>query len=643
MATGTYGADGRSPQRPTHLGAWPLLYLGWADRYRVGADTTVAVHAISEGGPVLELWCNGEASPEHYLIEHRDRSGFDRDLPWPGLIVVQIDEALLGLRLGSNRVNVGPVPALRVLEGDGDQDMMRGLNRGDAYDPVPGSLGVRQLDDESIPALRSLSGATTNLALKNIVPWPGYTTVDVRVTAVGWNPSRAFPPDAGAPQPTLSPSTRFVRGVGGMDHLAGVEQIAGVSRVLLRDLRDGEFGPSIPLDLDPAPGNEPSLAALPGGDLVAAWTRGAAGAGRIVVRTRIAGEWREPVPISPVGQVASAPTVSADASGRVCVAWLGRDGGGDPRVWFARFVYTSPFAQPVVLSTSTQQPGEPLVVNDPHGTAYVIWSERSVFPAGLWHVRSHPDSLPSAPLRLVNTTGYPQLGFGAAVDTARALHTVWHVAGLGVSEIHWQRRPFASAPMPRDSIIDSRGDGLRDPSVSADAHGNVHATWLRQQAWGREVRYNRWRIGRSWDHQSSPVSTASEGSSDRPAVLGRSADEATVVWFAHVETEPAERSRTRTAMGALLGSPIARTPEPRRVLTLAPNPMRAGDPLVVSGAAGFETLEVFDAQGRRVARGTADARGRVRLEPSLSSSWRAGLYLARGFTSAGVTRFVVLR
>ncbi|MEY4375017.1 MAG: hypothetical protein RL760_1184, partial [Candidatus Eisenbacteria bacterium] len=118
MSTGAYGADGLSPESPAHLGAWPMLWLDWVTRVRPREDTTIVLRPIVDGGPVLEVTFEGEDNPEHLLLENRVRDVFDRRLPAEGLLVQQVDEAVIGSRIGANRVNTGPTPGLRIVEAD---------------------------------------------------------------------------------------------------------------------------------------------------------------------------------------------------------------------------------------------------------------------------------------------------------------------------------------------------------------------------------------------------------------------------------------------------------------------------------------------------------------------------------------------
>jgi immune inhibitor A len=169
MSTGMYGTNGLSPESPSHLGAWPTLFLGWTTTVRPTRDSLMVLGPIENGSSILDLWFQGEPSSEHYLIENRQRLGFDQHLLQEGLIVYRVDEASLGARLGANQVNVGPRPALRIVEADGVDDLVEGRSRGSRRDPFPGVQDVTIWDESSTPSTRSFLGAATNVALRTIL------------------------------------------------------------------------------------------------------------------------------------------------------------------------------------------------------------------------------------------------------------------------------------------------------------------------------------------------------------------------------------------------------------------------------------------------------------------------------------------
>src|SRR6185503_7804402 len=156
------------------------------DTVRPTTDSLIVQGPIAAGAPVMDFWFQGEANPEHYLIENRQRMGYDRNLPEEGLIVYQIDETVIAQGIGANRVNYGQLTGLRLVEADGLYDLIAGRNRGDAHDPFPGQFARTQFDDDTNPWTRTFRGAVTNIALNEIEAVGDNMRYFMQVRAPGW-------------------------------------------------------------------------------------------------------------------------------------------------------------------------------------------------------------------------------------------------------------------------------------------------------------------------------------------------------------------------------------------------------------------------------------------------------------------------
>ena len=99
-------------------------------------------HPRRQGEPQRAPALEGRpAGPEYFLVENRQKTGFDADLPGDGLLVWHIDESQSG-NTDENHYKVG------LIQADGKRDMELDHNRGDAGDPYPGSANnTRHLDD----------------------------------------------------------------------------------------------------------------------------------------------------------------------------------------------------------------------------------------------------------------------------------------------------------------------------------------------------------------------------------------------------------------------------------------------------------------------------------------------------------------
>ena len=167
MAAGSWGCgDGSSVgkvERPTHMGAYEKLALGWAQRTvtEPGWRREYLLPAVQGSGRVLQVHLRG--AQELLLLEYRTRDGFDAGLPAPGVLVyhVQPDLPLRPCATCARIYRVG------MIEADGDGALRRtaqeGGNRG-----VPGDVfgGTRTLSDHTTPSLRLNSGARANVLLE---------------------------------------------------------------------------------------------------------------------------------------------------------------------------------------------------------------------------------------------------------------------------------------------------------------------------------------------------------------------------------------------------------------------------------------------------------------------------------------------
>jgi immune inhibitor A len=645
MSSGAYGGDGLSPESPSHLGAWCSLWLGWTSRVRPTQDTTLTLAPLADGTPLLEFWFQGEDSPEHFLLENRVRESFDRKLPNDGLLVHQIDEAVIGQRITSNRINTGPTPGMRVLEADGQFDLYTGLNRGDASDPFPGSARRTRIDDLSIPSTRTFSGLPTNISIEDVARVGRNVSLRLRVRAPGWQSSRDVSGGAGQPGPTIGAATRAVVSPAGRSWLVSSEVVAGRNAIVVRErpwLQD--WGPAMPIDRGLGSAEEPALARFPGDNLAAAWIERDGGRGRVCYRARVLGRWGNVRVFDSTSGDCLAPAIAADARGRVFLSWLELI---DDHVTlrFMQFLYNAPYGTPTNVTVAADLPAPPTLTAAGDGRAYLLWPDAGSGVHAIYACRFNPDSGLSARFRLTPASAYTQPAVSAVVDTTGMLYTVWQVNPGSGGEIHFQRRGASGRPSPRDTTIDALGNGLQNPRIAVDPTGGLHVAYERLVPSGAQVRYKRWRPVLGWDVRATEVSDASDLNVTGIDLLPTSSGNVDVTWIGFDGISQRLRERARTLDGSLVTS-VDEPPVPAIVsLTVGPNPLRAGESLELHGADVVDGvwIELVDAAGRRIASVRADAAGRARFGSETTRSLAAGLYFARvrGGTARG--RFVVLR
>jgi M6 family metalloprotease-like protein len=160
MASGSWGGDGASPQRPSHMSAWAKSFLGWVQprlvNKQTGDLTSFALKAVHDDKTaVLKVPIS---VTQYYLIEYRPKRGFDANLPIAGLLIWKINDTVVNAGLANNRVNaVASNKGVDLTEADGTNDLDRASNatppgnRGDDKDPYPGATSNRRLDAKSNP------------------------------------------------------------------------------------------------------------------------------------------------------------------------------------------------------------------------------------------------------------------------------------------------------------------------------------------------------------------------------------------------------------------------------------------------------------------------------------------------------------
>ncbi|MEJ2206263.1 MAG: M6 family metalloprotease domain-containing protein, partial [Gemmatimonadota bacterium] len=176
MSTGAWGCDGQSPERPCHLGAWSKAVLGWVDVANVPSDTdigAVVVPPVQTNGTVYRVDA-ADGSGEYFLLENRQRLGFDLRLYNAGLLVWQISPYILAAQWPWNGVNARPRMGVWLRQADGLDELGRGRGRGDADDPFPlempniQSIENREFHAASVPSALSEAGTATGLTLLDV-------------------------------------------------------------------------------------------------------------------------------------------------------------------------------------------------------------------------------------------------------------------------------------------------------------------------------------------------------------------------------------------------------------------------------------------------------------------------------------------
>ena len=646
MSTGVYGTDSQSPEFPSHLCALPMAFLGWRQPTRPTRDSLMTLAPIERGGEVLELWFQGEPNAEHFLVENRQRDGFDRNLLQEGVIVYQVDDVAIASGIPSNRVNIGTYPALRLVEGDGRSDLFQGINRGDAGDPMPGFSSLTRWDDDTTPNTRSRLGNVTNVALRDITLLGDDVRLQVQVRSPGWHPARVQSGPSFNPLSSTGPGARAVVLEDGGIVAVGSEVVAGLPQVVVRARRpDGNWESPLTISQSGAGAIEPSICAIPGGDVCVVWSDARHGAHELYFRSRIRGVWTAERRLTDLPGFSRGPTIGADRFGSVNLTWRYSDGSG-VRLYFMRFTYLSPFGDPVPVTAAGSVPDLPALTVAPDGSSYMAWMDQGSATTGLWFAHFSPDSGVRPARRLTQYQSGTLPTVHAMVDAQGALNVLWASSGGSGSELHYHRRIGFTVT---DTAIVRRGEPIQDFMIAADPSGAKHVVMEAVRSGSSEILYKASHPNGGWDIGSTEVTVSSDGVAVRPTVLPRDGSTLTVLYTAYLQGVPAfvERDRNTALQPLTAVDEVIRLPH--GAFHGAPNPLRAGARLRLTGH-GSEpepgAVEVFDLSGRRVARApivpTTDGWW-AEVPGSETRGWSSGIYFARLSGGASRLRIVVLR
>lgn len=200
MASGSWGCDNASPDSPCHMGAWTKAALGWVDVVTLAPDTdhgTITVPPVIGAGTVYRIDAN-DGSGEYFLLENRQRQGFDQNLYREGLLVWQIDPDWILDRWTANRVNANEHLGVWLRQADGEDDLGDGVGRGDSGDPFPGSTANTAFHTVTQPASLSFGGGVTGVTLFEIAESGDDVTLGVstRFTSVSLDAEGATSTDS---------------------------------------------------------------------------------------------------------------------------------------------------------------------------------------------------------------------------------------------------------------------------------------------------------------------------------------------------------------------------------------------------------------------------------------------------------------
>lgn len=168
MAVGSWNGVSRSGDSPAQLDAWSRSLLGWVTPSRVtgsksvrikrSVDNSVAYQLLTNAGGTDD-WAAGSGTGEYFLVENRQKSGFDAALPGAGLVIWHVDE-----QKRNNNDYTHKLVSLE--EADGQFHLDHNTNSGDAADPWYNKAAG--FYSGSVPDSRFYNGTASGAAVTGI-------------------------------------------------------------------------------------------------------------------------------------------------------------------------------------------------------------------------------------------------------------------------------------------------------------------------------------------------------------------------------------------------------------------------------------------------------------------------------------------
>lgn len=180
MAGGSWNGVTRPGDRPAHLDPWCKYQLGWVVPTQVsGALTNEPIDQAATYADVYKLGIGTPLSGEYFLLENRQKTGFDAALPGAGLLVWHIDGNTISGKINLNTVNNsecypgGPSCALNhfgvaVVQADNLWELEKNIDSGDTGDPFPGSTAKTSFTNSTLPNSNLYNGSASGVGITNI-------------------------------------------------------------------------------------------------------------------------------------------------------------------------------------------------------------------------------------------------------------------------------------------------------------------------------------------------------------------------------------------------------------------------------------------------------------------------------------------
>jgi len=168
MAGGSW--NGNLGSSPAHPCAWSRIQLGITSPVNITSNVSnQSIPSVNGGGSIFRLWTSGGASAQYFLVENRQKTGYDTYIPGSGLLIWHIDTTKNDNQQEWYPTVAGSNHFLVALEqADGLFELEHANDQGDAADCWPGSLSRTSFNGLSSPTSDAYLTGGTFVAVTNI-------------------------------------------------------------------------------------------------------------------------------------------------------------------------------------------------------------------------------------------------------------------------------------------------------------------------------------------------------------------------------------------------------------------------------------------------------------------------------------------
>ena len=171
MATGSWNHDGKTP---AHFDAYhKYAILGFSSVTWIQSNQTNVEILQAETSPIAyRLWTSGQGGAMYFLVENRQKTGFDSYVPGHGLLIYHVDQNSPNNDhewCPGDPASAHYKVALEQADGKFQLEGCYGSpNDGDGGDPFPGYKDKRAFDDTTTPSSRDYYDNSTQVAVWDI-------------------------------------------------------------------------------------------------------------------------------------------------------------------------------------------------------------------------------------------------------------------------------------------------------------------------------------------------------------------------------------------------------------------------------------------------------------------------------------------